>query len=306
MPFNRSVLRAAALAAITVPAVSLPYMAMAQVDPGTLPQDLRSAPVVEDLSETTVDADGVETITRTRRIEYTAPEGHGDVAYPGAHPHGHAPMHMPLSYAPGAVFERDQWIAECERRTSGRNEKEKGGIIGGLLGAITGGIIGNRVADGDRLAGTLIGAGTGGLAGILLGGLVGGGKKNDRYDCEAALDSYLSQYGTGPVRVASRAIPAHAPVYGYPGYAHGYHGYGYGYAPAYSYTYQPPQQVVYVPVRYEQKQRVIVRETVREETYTVPGKQRMIKDPSPKLIKQQPVRVRPAPAPQPSKLIKDQ
>ena len=64
----------------------------------------------------------------------------------------------------------------------------------------------------------------------------------------------------------------------------------YAYAPAYTYSYAPPQQIVYVPIRYEQQQRVVVRETVREEIYEVPGATRVIEErvpaPSPKMIKQ--------------------
>lgn len=245
----------------------------------SLPTDMQSAPVPvqsSESTETSIGADGVETIVRTRRIERT-PDQNAQT--------GH--YYAPTTYAPAPmVLEREQWIAECEARTGGRSEKEKGGIIGGLLGAITGGIIGNRVAgEGDRLAGTLIGAGTGGLGGALLGSLVGGGKKGDAYDCEAALDSYLSQYGPHSPRIASRTIPAPS----YPAYGYAPQGY-YGYAPAYGYgyAYAPPQQIVYVPIRYEQQQRVVVRETVREETYTVPGRVREIEEPapSPKLIRQ--------------------
>ncbi|QFT76361.1 hypothetical protein [Erythrobacter sp. THAF29] len=248
-----------------------------------LPADMQSAPVpVEtETTETLVGPDGVETIVRTRRIDrpQRAHESDDGTNY-------HTPSTP--SYAPVAtVVEREEWIAECEARTSGRSEREKGGIIGGLLGAITGGIIGNRVAgDGDRLLGTVVGAGTGGLGGVLLGNLIGSGKKGEAYDCEAALDGYLSQYGQQAPRIARRTVPAPAyPTYG--GYApQGY----YGYAPAYGYSYAPPQQIVYVPIRYEQQQRVVVRENVREETYTVPGRARTIEErapaPSPKLIKQ--------------------
>jgi hypothetical protein len=183
------------------------------------------------------------------------------------------------------VFERDQWLAECERRTRGHDDGEKGGIIGGLLGAIAGGIIGNQVADsGDRLGGTLIGAGVGGIGGLVLGSLIGGGRDSrGDYDCEAALDGYLSQYGQPGGHGAVRTIPGPAyPVYAAP--VHYGHGYGYGYAPAYAsygYSYAPPQQIVYVPIRYEQQQRVIVRETVREELVSVPGTARMIPPPAP-------------------------
>ncbi|BDI59795.1 hypothetical protein [Qipengyuania nanhaisediminis] len=265
---------------------------MSQAEVETLPEEYRSAPTTEEYTETTVGADGVETITRTRRIERM---GHPATS---AHPAYPAATYYQTAYAPAAgVFEREEWIAECEERTDGRGDREKGGIIGGLLGAIAGGIIGNRVADGERLAGTLIGVGAGGLAGGLLGSLIGGGRdERGEYDCEAALDAYLSQHGQGhamPVRYAARSIPASYPAYAPAAPAYGY---GYSYAPAYNYgyTYQPPQQVVYVPVRYEQPQRVIVRETVREET--VPGAARTIPAP--------PRAAPPTPAPRQPRYIK--
>ncbi len=277
-------------------AMALPAAAQAQVyapapmsdaEVQSLPPEYQSGPVTSEYTETSVDEYGVETITRTRRIEHPAP-------YPGsepAHTATYAPTYQEASYAhAGSVFERDQWLDECERRTNGRSNREKGGIIGGLLGAVAGGIIGNRAFDSERLGGTLLGVGVGGLAGGLLGSLIGGGR-DDRgeYDCEAALDGYLSQYGhsgTVPVtRVATRSIPARAPAYAapaYPAYAPPVQ-YGYGYAPAYQsygYTYQPPQQVVYVPVQYQQQQRVIVRETVREEEVPT-GATRSIPRPAP-------------------------
>ena len=284
---NRAI-SGSALAGITLAALALPAAASAQVvysapmsdsEVRSLPPEYRTGPAVADYSETSVDQYGVETITRTRRIETSAPYPGEYAEYEGeSHQYGYAPAPA-HGYAPApAVFERDQWLDECERRTSGRGNREKGGIIGGLLGAIAGGIIGNRVADSERLGGTLIGAGVGGIAGVVLGSLIGGGR-NDRgdYDCEAALDGYLSQYGhTG--RIAAHPAPA----YGYAQPAH--HGYGYGYAPAYqaySYSYAPPQQVVYVPVYYEVQQRVIVRETVREEVEIVPGAARVIPAPPP-------------------------
>ncbi|MEP1422335.1 MAG: hypothetical protein ABJK59_11250 [Erythrobacter sp.] len=277
----------------------------------SLPVELQSAPTTDaPLSETTIGADGVETITRTRRITRSAPypqsvtqhvrqDGY-DAQLPPL-PRGHVqgqvhshPTYAPSyaqqyaqTYAPGAqVFQREQWIAECERRTDGHSGKGKGGIIGGLLGAIAGGIIGNRVFDSERLGGTLLGVGVGGIGGALLGSLIGGGR-NDRgeYDCGAALDAYLSQYAHGGTRIAARTIPAPTPVYAAPVYA----------APAYSYAqpqyyYQPPQQITYVPVEYQQRQRVIVRETVREEV--IPGARRTIPAPAP-----QPVAPQPAPRP---------
>jgi hypothetical protein len=283
----------------------LPSAPLPESELETLPAEYRSLPVGGQIETTTTDADGVEVITRTRRIagrspaqakqiqdSYAppayAPQGYGYAPQPYAAPgYGYAPTaYAPVYPAPApAVFDRESWLDECRRRIDGRSEREKGGIIGGLLGAIGGGIIGNVVADGERLGGTLIGAGVGGLAGLLLGNLIGGGKKNDRYDCEAALDGYLTQYGPGQPRMAMRTIPAPAP----PPAA-----YGYGYAqPAYGYA---QQQMVYVPVQYQQQQRVIVRETVREELVDVPSAARSIpRDPvpvplpAPRMIKQAPV-----------------
>ncbi|MEO1490344.1 MAG: hypothetical protein AAFR88_13055, partial [Pseudomonadota bacterium] len=241
--------------AVPAPALESP-MPASEVQ--TLPPEYRSLPVGGETTTTTIGADGVETITRTRRIASSAPavgsqvdtatlqQGYAQTAYVQQ-------GYIPVAYAPApaavpVVFNREQWLDECRRRTDGRSEKEKGGIIGGLLGAIGGGILGNVVADGERLGGTLIGAGVGGLAGILLGNLIGGGKKNDRYDCEAALDGYLQQYADGSApRIAARTIPAY-PAYGYQAYAPPAYGYGYGYAPpvpTYGYV---QQQTVLVPV----------------------------------------------------------
>ena len=116
------------------------------------------------------------------------------------------------------------------------------------------------------MLGSVLGVGGGGLIGGLLGSLFDD-DDDDRYDCEAALDSYLSAYGAPAPRIASREIAY----------------------PAYGYTYAPPPQIVMVPVRTEVQQQVVVRETERYETYTVPGAVRIIPAPaprpSPKMIK---------------------
>lgn len=258
---------------------------MNQAEVRSLPADMRSAPVPVQTEETVTMVNGVETITRTRRIEAPRP-----LPAPAPAPQGYAgygngyaaPM-APVAYASPApaVFERQQWIEECRRRTRGRDRDDTGLIIGGLLGALAGGFAGYEIAGaGDRLLGTVLGVGGGGLIGGLLGSLFDGDDDEDRYDCEAALDAYLSQYGAPGTRIASRAI-----AYPYPAASYGY-GYDYGY------TYAPPQQMVLVPVRSEVQQQVVVRETVREETYSEPGASRMIIDPaprprpSPKMIKQ--------------------
>jgi hypothetical protein len=181
-----------------------------------------------------------------------------------------------MSYAPApVVFERDQWLDECRRRTAGKDKDDTGTIILGLLGAVAGGIAGYEIAGaGDRVLGTILGVGGGGLLGGLIGSLFDGDDDEDRYDCEAALDNYLTQYGTPGPRIDSREI-AYAP---YPAQ------YGYAY-PAYGYAYAPAPQMVMVPVRSQVQQQVVVRETVREESYTVPGAARYIPAPSPKMIK---------------------
>lgn len=293
-----------AIAALTAPSAAVAQDFMPDIQPldeaelQTLPPELRTGPgAVGATTQREIGPDGVETIIRTRRIARSTPapvqtEYEVETAYQAPVQYGHG---YSRAYAPGAqVFQREQWIAACEDRTSGRSGREKGGIIGGLLGAIGGGILGNRLFDSERLGGTLLGAGVGGIGGVLLGSLIGGGR-NDRgeYDCEAALDGYLSQYAHGGGRIAARTIPApvhSAPAYAAPVYAAPV----YGYAAPQQYYYAPPQQIVYVPVEYQQRRRVIVRENVREEV--IPGARRTIPAPppapvtrpEPRLIKGQP------------------
>ena len=232
---------------------------LSEAEVRALPPEYRTAPVTSQVTETREMIDGVETITRTRRIEL-----------PATPHHGYAPQ-MAYAAAP-VVFEREQWLDECRRRTAGRNKNDTGTIIGGLLGAIAGGFAGYEIAGaGDRVLGTVLGVGGGSLLGGLFGSLFNGREK-DRYDCEAALDAYLTQYGTPGPRFASREI-AYAPQ-----------SFGYAY-PAYGYAYAPPPQMVMVPVRSQVQQQVVVRETVREERYTDPGAIRIIPRPSPKMIK---------------------
>jgi hypothetical protein len=275
IPFEVQAQNYADLPPLTPP--SLEPMSEAEIE--SLPPEYRSAPLSIATGETVTTENGVETITRTRRIDRQAPAA--PVAAQGYN-YGYAAP----GYAP-AVFERQQWIDECRRRTQGRRRDETGLIIGGLLGAVAGGFIGSEIAAvGDKTLGAVLGVGGGGLVGGLIGSLFDGDKKKNLYDCEAALDSYLTQYGAPTTRVASREIA-------YPAYAPPAYGYGYAYPQAYSYgyAYAPPQQVVLVPVRSEVQQQVVVRETERYETYTVPGAARVIPAPaprpSPKMIKQQ-------------------
>lgn len=292
---NRMPLRVLASLTAVLPALALPAAANAQSDVylppiGALPEaevrrlppEYRTAPLpAQAFSQgevSTYGPDGIETITRTRRIEArTPPQAVAPAGYPLSYapPVYAPPVYAPAAYAPApVVFERQQWLDECRRRTAGRNNNDTGLIIGGLLGAIAGGVAGYEIAGaGDRVLGTALGVGGGGLIGGLLGSLFGGRKKN-RYDCEAALDGYLTQFGAPGTRIASREIPAYP--YGYNQQA------GFG-----GYHYAAPQQVVLVPVRTEVQQQVVVRETERFET--IRGSSRVIPAPaprpSPKLIK---------------------
>jgi hypothetical protein len=284
MPRSLHTLPLATFALAALPAVAqaqnyadLPPLApMSDAQVQQLPADMRSAPAPAPVTairpaETVTVVDGVETITRTRYI--SAPG-----VLPAAPPHqGYTPQYFPsqgYAYAAApAVFERQEWIDECRRRTKGQGRDKTGLIIGGLLGAIAGGVAGYEIAGaGDRVLGTALGVGGGGLLGGLIGSLFDGDRKKNLYDCEAALDSYLSAYGAPGTRIASREIAYPYPAA--PSYAHGYPA-GYGYA------YAPPPQVVLVPMRTEVQQQVVVRETTREETYTVPGATRMITEPAP-------------------------
>lgn len=289
---------------VILPALALPALASAQnysdlppltpmseAEVRTLPPEYRTGPMMtaqtaqtgqtaQVTQTSTIGADGVETITRTRRIDL--PRGPASAPQPqpqqGFAPQGFAPMgfapmaYAPMAYAPApVVFERQQWLDECRRRTRGRNNNDTGLIIGGLLGAIAGGVAGYGIAGvGDRVLGTALGVGGGGLIGGLLGSLFGGGRKRNRYDCEAALDGYLTQYGAPGSRIASREI-GYAPYSAGPAY-----GFNYGY------SYAPQQQMVMIAAPREQQQQVVVRETVREETYAVPGAARIIPAPAPR------------------------
>ncbi|HSG55721.1 MAG TPA: glycine zipper 2TM domain-containing protein, partial [Paracoccaceae bacterium] len=85
-------------------------------------------------------------------------------------PHDGPRSHAPRSQAPRLAYtaaERDEWLAQC-RSLHARQESvvyyededdADGGLIGGIIGAVTGGFAGNQIADGDRLLGTIIGAG---------------------------------------------------------------------------------------------------------------------------------------------------
>jgi hypothetical protein len=258
----------------------------------SLPPEYRSAPAASTVTEKIEVIDGVETITRTRRIDLPAPAA-PQAAMPQGYPYPYGAAYVaawPVAYPPApVVFEREQWLAECRRRTAGKSKDETGTIIGALLGGLVGGAAGYEIAGaGDRVLGTALGIGGGGLIGGLIGSRFNR-RKTDQYDCEAALDAYLSQPGP-PMRIASREIASPAPAYPAPAYAAPAYFYPYAYAyPAYGYGYPPLAEMVLVPVRSQVPQQVVVRETVREESYPAPtpGAARSIpaSRPSAKMIK---------------------
>jgi len=257
--------------------------AMAQAS-SDIPAGYEALPVEYSDADVMTGADGVETVTRTRWIRRRAvpadamPVDHG-VDYEEDYYQYSQPVQAPAyQTAYPVTLDREAWLAECHSRTDGVGRKKKGGIIGALLGAITGGIIGNRAWDSERLGGTLIGAGVGGIAGAVIGSAIEGSGRDDyRYDCEAALDRYLSGASYPAPRVAQRSIPAYAPAYS--------QAYSYApvaYAPVYAASYAYQQPMVMVEVQEEIPQQVVVREYVSEEWVDEPApvqRERTIEEP---------------------------
>jgi hypothetical protein len=156
-----------------------------------------------------------------------------------------APGYPPQAWGPPPGFDRDAWLDNCRERTRGLAPRDRGGVIGGLLGAITGGVIGNRSWHGERLAGTLLGAGVGGLAGLAIGTAVDAASRRRHDDeCGYYLDRYFAPQG------------------------YGYAGYGYGYPQYYTMTY--------VPVLVAVPQHAVVRETVTTEWVDQPAPARCV------------------------------
>ncbi len=213
-------------------------------------------------------------------------------AYRPAPPHRQQGYHYPApqsGYAPlPADFDREAWLDDCREGYRNPRRRNSGAVGGGILGAAVGGVIGNRVADGNRLAGTLIGAGVGGLAGLAIGSAIAGSgdRRRAREACEAWLDDYMAgRYRGGYGHQAGYAYPGY-------GYGHGYaQGYGYGYG-----HYGYAMHMTYVPVLVAVPQRAVVRETVTEEW--VEEETRSYRKPSRRVI------YRKAPAPKPAKRTK--
>lgn len=128
--------------------------------------------------------------------------------------------------------DREAWLADCRAAyydyDDGRGD---GGLIGSVLGAVIGGVAGNRIADGERLAGTLIGVGVGGIAGAVIGAAIAAAGDDDEYYGVDECEDYLARQQT------AWRTPA-------PAYDHGY------YAPmAYAY----PVMMVRVPIQRERR-----------------------------------------------------
>lgn len=96
--------------------------------------------------------------------------------------------------------ERDQWLVDCQYLMAGGSgyydddRDADGGLIGGLLGAVVGGVAGNRIADGDRLLGTAVGAGLGGLAGAAIGSILDGDGDGELSRDEVWASRYCEAY----------------------------------------------------------------------------------------------------------------
>jgi hypothetical protein len=171
-------LRSAALLAVAALAVSgAPALAQAGYDPGPPPPlpEIHDEQWEEEWDEQTddgyydADPDWIERERHSNAHDARPGEwrGHPDAGYPE---------------------QRAAWLRQCRAYYYDERGRRRGEAIGGVLGAVAGGIAGNRIADGARLGGTLIGAGVGGLAGAAIGGVLGADADRARIDeCEAYL-----------------------------------------------------------------------------------------------------------------------
>ena len=215
-----------------------------------------------------------------------------------------------LGYAAPMAYDRDEWVGRCyaEVRAGDYDGADDGKAIGGVLGALAGGFVGNRVADGDRLAGTLIGGGIGALGGLAIGSAIDSStdEREIRRYCDSVYDRHYGgyeqagadydggYYAEGDHGYAYAAPQGHA--YPYANYQHAYGAYGYQYGYAQTYVARP---VMLVPVLVAVPQRRVVREYVTEEV-VVERKPTYRKEVE---YKKQPVRYRKAaPAPKAKKV----
>lgn len=164
---------------------------------------------------------------------------------PPPQPHGGYQMD------PGA---RDQWLAECRRRLSARDNGLGGAVIGGLVG----GFAGNRIAGrGNRTVGTVAGAAVGAAAGMAIDKAEDNGRVRDQ--CEAYLDDYYAYYARSG--------------YGYQGYGYASPGYGYGCCNA--------RPMMMVPVTMPARTKPECTETVEYEYVDVPVRAKPRPSPAP-------------------------
>lgn len=153
--------------------------------------------------------------------------GYGYAPAPGAYA-GYAVAPQQSGYLPGGgqlvSFDRNAWLEECSARLSTYEDSDRGQVLGGLIGAAAGGLLGNRVAgSGNRLGGTLIGAGTGALAGLAVGDAIDDRNyaRNSRSgyeECRAYLDDYLNRASNNPAPMTTvpgqqyMLVPVSVPV----------------------------------------------------------------------------------------------
>lgn len=173
-----------------------------------------------------LDAVLVDAVLLDAAMEPAVLEGDGTAAHAGRHGQHHgrqhpAPAHPQAPRLAYGAAERAEWLSQCRalhtrpvEPVAYYEDDADEGLIGGLLGAVVGGVIGNRVNDGDRLLGTVIGAGVGGIAGAAIGSVIDGladdaderevvqAPEEPRFDyCEAYLLNYERGYGT-PTQIA--------------------------------------------------------------------------------------------------------
>ena len=120
---------------------------------------------------------------------HPAPAGEPGAAPPGPDMRPEwrdGPPHPPHAVDPR---ERDEWLAECRRRISIRDD----GVGGALIGGLVGGFAGNRIAGRrHRTVGTIAGAAVGAAAGAAIDKAEDRGRARD--ECETYLDGYYDYY----------------------------------------------------------------------------------------------------------------
>lgn len=185
-----------------------------------------------------------------------APYGAGAVPPPPAPMHQGGPTYpqpayAPPSYAPEAPYRVPAGYEGYERCL------KSNGVTGGVIGAIIGGVAGNQIAGrGDKLGGTLLGAGLGGLAGV--------GIEKATSKCKSYIPRQPNYQPAPPVAYPPQHYgpPPQPQVYGY-GWQGGY------------YYQQPQVTTVTVTPGYSTTTTTTTEEYVYE-TVSVPAKKRYV------------------------------